>query len=434
MHEFSVRKAALAGAAGALIAGALAGTPALATEGYFQHGYSAIQKAEGGAGVANPEDAMTLASNPAGLVDVGNGVEVGLSWFSPHRKYSVSAGPGFVAPGDTGGGGVTSNWNNFAMPNVAYSDQLTDHSAWGLAMYGNGGMNTNYPNVANGICAFMGGGSGVYCGGKAGVNLMQMFITAGYAWRSGNLSIGVAPNLAIQMFDAKGLIAFSGLSSSPADMTSGKIDTSVGAGVRVGAIWAVSPSFRLAVAGATPTWMSKFSKYKGLFADGGGFDIPANVSVGAAWDATPVVTLMLDYKHIFYSDVNSVGDSSSVPKLFGANGGPGFGWKDVDVIALGASWKVAPTLALRAGYAHNSNPIGAADVTLNILAPGVVTDHITAGFSAQVTDNSTIDLAGTYVPTNSVSGPEVTPAGPTGRTITLSMHQYDVTLEWRYKL
>ena len=46
----------------------------------------------------------------------------------------------------------------------------------------------------------------------------------------------------------------------------------------------------------------------------------------------------------------------------------------------------------------------------------------------------TIDLAGTYVPTNSVSGPEVTPAGPTGRTITLSMHQYDVTVEWRYKL
>ena len=437
MHRHSVRKAALAGAAGALIAGVLAGTPASATEGYFQHGYSAIQKAEGGAGVANPEEAMTLATNPAGLVDVGNSVEAGLSWFSPHRQYSVTPvtgpGGGFVAPVPAGGT-VKSDWNNFAMPNIAYSSQINDHSAWGFAMYGNGGMNTNYPNVANGACAFFGGGSGVYCGGKAGVNLMQMFITAGYAWRSGNLSFGVAPTFTLQMFDAKGLIAFSGLSSSPGNMTSGKISYSYGGGVRVGAIWTLSPTFRLGLSGATPTWMSKFGKYKGLFADGGGFDIPANVTVGGAWDASPAVTLMLDYKHIFYSDVNSVGDSSSVPKPFGANGGPGFGWHDVDVIAFGANWKVAPGWTLRGGYAHNTNPIGAADVTLNILAPGVVTDHITAGVSAQVTDSSTIDLSGTYVPENSVSGPEVTPFGPTGRTIALSMYQYDVTVEWRYKL
>jgi len=429
VQRSSVRNAALAGAATAFIAGALSGTPALATEGYFQHGYSAIQKAEGGAGVANPEDAMTIAVNPAGLMSMGSQVEAGLSYFSPHRQYSASPGPGFVAPGT-----VKSDWNSFAMPNVAYSSQIDDHSAWGIAMYGNGGMNTNYPgSIANPAC---GGGSGVYCGGKAGVNLNQMFVTAGYAWRSGNLSLGVAPTFALQMFDAKGLIAFSGASSSPANLTSGKISYSYGGGLRLGAIWTVSPDFRLALAGASPMWVSRFDKYKGLFARRGGFDIPANITVGAAWDATSDVTLMLDYKHIFYSDVPSVGNSSAFTGApLGASNGPGFGWHDVDVIALGANWRVSPGWTLRAGYAHNTNPIGAADVTLNILAPGVVTDHITAGVSRKIGDNSSIDLAGSYMPNHSVSGPEVVPGlGPTGRTITLSMDQYDVSVEWRYKL
>lgn len=45
MQKSSVRTAALAGAVTAIIAGALSGTPARATEGYFQHGFSAIQKA-----------------------------------------------------------------------------------------------------------------------------------------------------------------------------------------------------------------------------------------------------------------------------------------------------------------------------------------------------------------------------------------------------
>ena len=431
MQKSSVRTAALAGAVTAFIAGALSGTPARATEGYFQHGFSAIQKAEGGAGVANPEDVMTLAVNPAGLVDVGDGVEGGISLFSPRRQYSVPPGMGFVAPGT-----VNSNWNYFAIPNFGYSQQIDDHSAWGIAMYGNGGMNTNYPAAtANPACAAFGGGSGVYCDGKTGVNMVQMFIAAGYAWRAGNFSFGVAPTLALQMFDAKGLAAFSGLSSSPSNLTSGKISYSYGGGVRVGALWRVSPAFRLGLAGSMPMWTTEFQKYKGLFADRGGFNIPANVTVGAAWDVVPDVTLMLDYKRIFYSAVNSVGNSMFVPKPFGADNGPGFGWKDVNAVAFGANWRVNPVWTLRAGYAHNTNPVRSEDVTLNILAPGVVTDHITAGVSARVDAHSTIDLAASYMPTHSVSGPEVVPGlGPTGRTITLSMHQYDLTVEWRYEL
>lgn len=421
-----IRRAALAATAGAMIAAAMA-APAQATEGYFQPGYSAIQKSLASSGLANPEDPLTLATNPAGLTSVGQQFEFGLSLFEPYRHYSAT-GPGFVAPGK-----VDSGWEQFLIPNIGYSQDIDANSSWGVAVYGNGGMNTNYPgNVANPAC---GGGTGVYCGGKAGVNLSQMFVSVGYAWKSGDWSFGIAPIFALQMFSAHGLIAFSGISSSPANLTNNGLSYSYGGGARAGIMWSPSPTVRLAVAGSTPMWMTRFSDYKGLFAEQGGFDIPAIVTAGIAFDVAPDWTLMGDYKHIFYSDVASVGRSTvftGVP--LGADKGPGFGWSDVDVFSVAAEWRAAPDWTLRAGYAHNSNPIGSEDVTLNILAPGVVTEHISGGLTHQFNEQSSLDLAVIYVPEHSVSGIEVTPFGPNPfRKITLAMHQWDFTVGYRYR-
>ena len=422
MIRIKTSNAALA----AMVACTLMATPALATEGYFQPGYSAIQKSLAGSGVANPEDAMALAVNPAGLTEVGQQLEVGLSLFSPSRQYTAT-GPGFVAPGT-----VKSGWDNFLIPGLAYSQPIDAQSAWGVAMFANGGMNTNYAaGITNPAC---GGGGGVFCAGKAGVNLSQMFISAGYAWKSDNWSIGIAPIFALQMFNANGLGAFSAYSSSPTKLTNNGISYSTGGGVRAGVLVSLSPTARLGIAASTPMWMSKFGKYKGLFAGRGGFDVPANVTAGLAWDADPDWTVMADYKHIFYASVDLVGDSSRIQLPFGANNGPGFGWHDVDVISIGAEWRATPDWTLRAGYAHNNNPIGSKDVTLNILAPGVVTDHITAGLSRKVDQNSSLDLSVLYAPKASVSGIEVSPLGPNpGRTIELSMHQWDFTLGYRYQ-
>ncbi len=97
----------------------------------------------------------------------------------------------------------------------------------------------------------------------------------------------------------------------------------------------------------------------------------------------------------------------SGPALLGLPNGPGFGWHDVDVFKFGAEWRATPTWTWRVGYAHNTNPIKSTDVTFNILAPGVVTDHITGGFAYRV-DRATrrVEFAAAYVPSHSVSGPE----------------------------
>ena len=410
------------------VAGCMATGQAQATEGYFSHGFGARNSALGGAGVADSRDAMAIAVNPAGIVNAGRQFQGAITGFSPIRGYTAT-GPGFVAPGN-----VESNREFFPIPNMVYSHPLGPNSSVGIAMFGNGGMNTTYSNVANPACVGpVPSTTGVYCGNRAGVDLIQAFITAGYAHRFGALSVGVAPVVALQRFKARGLGAFAGVSSDPTDLTNKGYDWSAGGGIRVGAEYAIMDNVRVGASFQTKMYMSKFNKYAGLFEGGGSFDIPANVTAGIAVDVTPDVTFMFDYKRIFYSGIDPIANASTTPAPLGSNGGPGFGWSDINIFKVGAEWRMDDQWTFRAGYAHNENPISGSDVTLNILAPGVVKNHITGGFSYKINDSHTVDFAGMFAPNTKVSGIEVTPFGANPfRTIELEMHQYSFTLGWTY--
>ena len=414
---------------GLLAAGSLA-LPASATEGYFQHGYGLRQYAVGGAGVADSRDAMSMSINPAGIVHVDRQLQLGIAAFMPYRGYDGTATT-FAAPGS-----VDSNRNVFFIPNFAYTQPIDDVSSWGVVMYGNGGMNTSYPDVANANC----GGptpklTGVFCDGHMGVDLIQAFFSAVYARQFGPLSIGVAPTLAVARFKIDGVGAFGGFSAESGNhLSSEGYDWAWGGGLRAGAEFAVTDRFRLGLSGQTKMYMSKFDKYSGLFENQGDMDIPAAIIAGLAFDATPDLTLMFDYKRIFYSGIDSVGNSSSIlgiPPMFGDDGGPGFGWHDINIFKIGAEWRANEDWTLRAGYAYNENPIKSADVTLNIIAPGVVQHHITGGLSYRVTPGSSIDFSGAYMPNVSVSGP--VPIGLGGGNVELSMHQFQFALGWTYR-
>jgi long-chain fatty acid transport protein len=162
-----------------------------ATEGYLQAGYGAVQKSLAGVGVADSEDATAIAINPAGLVDVGQQFNGSVTFFSPFPQYT-GIGTGFITPGE-----VSSNHNFFPVPTLAYSQPLDGDSAVGIAVYGNGGLDTSYdifnPNTKS---------QGVFGTGVTGVDLIQTFISVGNARRFGNVSVGVAPFVVVQRFTA----------------------------------------------------------------------------------------------------------------------------------------------------------------------------------------------------------------------------------------
>ncbi len=427
------RKLLTSAALGALAFSTFAVPVAQATEGYFQHGISARSKAMGGAGVADTRDAFGAAINPAGAIDSGDMIQVNLSAFSPVRHFKGTGPGGFVPAGD-----YKSGSNLFPVPGFAYSRKLSDKVGFALTAVGNGGMNTSWDReLPNPVC---GSGpfpapTGVFCGAGTGVNLNQLLVSANFAYKVADmLTLGVAPVLAINQFEARGLAAFGGVSANPAALTDNESEFSTGLGLRVGFQIDATDSFRIAGTYQSELNMSRFKKYEGLFADRGDFNIPENYTIGVAFDATPDFTVAIDYKRINYQSVGSIGNSSRIPNLFGNPGAAGFGWQNIDIIKFGAEWRQNDQWTWRAGIAKNENPIGTDDVTLNILAPGVMKTHLTGGFEYNPSQKHSFEFAFMYAPTAKVSGIEVTPFGPNpNRTIELRMKQWEATIGWKMK-
>lgn len=397
---------------------ALSISPALATEGYFALGYGPNQRALAGAGVAYGHEAMSATVNPALAAGVGHELQIGLEFFSPHRGYT-GTDTRFVPMGR-----VESGSNLFLIPNFAYNHPLDNGAALNFSLYGNGGMNTDFGTGLAGC-------GSVFCGGPAGVDLAQLFLSVTYAQSFGNLSWGISPTVAVQRFEAKGLGAFAGISVDAANLTDNGHDVSYGYGLRAGMNWQATPTVSFGLSGQTKMRMTEFDKYAGLFENGGDFDIPASVTAGVAWQARPNTTILLDYQHIFNSGIKAIANAGNAGPL-GAAGGAGFGWEDVDVIKLAAEWKSSDIMTWRAGYAYASNPIGSTDVTLNIIAPGIVEHHFTFGGSYQMGQNNKLDFAVVIVPKSTVSGPETTPAGVTPGSIELYMRQFSLSVGWTH--
>jgi long-chain fatty acid transport protein len=150
--------------------------------------------------------------------------------------------------------------------------------------------------------------------------------------------------------------------------------------------------------------MSKFGRYRGLFAEQGDFDIPANVAAGIAFKAFPNVTLLLDGERIFYSQVKSIANNGSNQAQLGTTNGPGFGWHDITAIKTGVQYKLNSAWTLRAGYNHSGVPFDKTQTFFNILAPAVVQDHLTLGATWNFSNGKEINLAYVHAFANTVYG------------------------------
>ncbi len=385
---------------------------AFATNGYFTEGTSAKNRGMGGAGAALPQDAMASLINPAGMAFVGNRMDVGLGIFNPNRNYSISGnGAGLNAAQD-------SDSNYFFIPSFGYNTMVAPSTSVGVTVSANGGMNTDYPNAVFGSFG---------SSGKTGVDLSQLFIAGTVAHKvMPNLSLGLSAVWAYQRFKAEGLQGFdnAGYSESPGNVSNNGYDNTSGFGAKLGVMFDVGAGVSLGAAYSTKI-KGQFDKYKGLFAEQGEFDIPSNYVLGVGWKMTPDIAFAFDYMHINYTDSKSV--SNPIENLtvsgnrFGSSNGPGFGWQDIDVYKLGVQFAMNPAWTLRAGWNHGDNPIPASQVAVNILAPGVVQDHLGLGFTHKLGSNSELTFDYVHAFKKSLTGP--IPTGFGGGTATIEMDQ-----------
>ena len=447
-----MRKLAICAALAATFAPGLAS----ATDGYFADGYGIKSKGRAGTGTAMATDAFGGANNPASMVFVGNRIDFGVDLFSPRRE---SARTGSTIGID---GQAESDSNYFLIPDFGYNKMINPNLSLGITVYANGGMNTDYPGgqIPSGTACGPATGPGtgfnpapgaynLLCGnGSLGVDLMQLIFAPTLAYKiTPNHAFGISPLIGYQRFAAEGLQAFAGFSTSPANVTNQGHDTAWGYGARIGWFGQLSETLSAGAAYSTKIYMQEFDKYKGLFAEQGGFDMPENYNVGVAFKAMPKLTVLADYRRINYNDVPSVGNpSAGLLQCAGGNQayclggatGAGFGWQNVNVYKIGFEYQYSGEITLRAGYSHNDNPIRAQDVTINILAPGVIEDHVTLGFTYKTKSGGELTMFYMHAFENSVTGPSFfnnfTPPGATAGTETIKMYQNSIGIAYGWRM
>ncbi|EIC21712.1 OmpP1/FadL family transporter [Thiorhodovibrio frisius] len=468
-----------------------------ATNGYMSHAYSPTAKGMAGAGeAAMPQDSLAIVGNPAAANQVGRRADVGLSWFRPLREYDgVAPNPatGAYAPiggGLNGTGTVTSENNNFLVPGFGYTLPIDERSAVGIALFGNGGMNTDYRSrdTLMGLGTYGGNnplanppsyqpgtpgagmqvpGTTVEGGGNAGVNLEQLGMSLAYSREvADGLSLGASFLLGYQTIEIKGVGAFQGFTQtftqsmiasgatsgiSPTNLTDNGKDSAWGYGFQVGALWEVNPMFSVGASYRTKMYMGEFDKYSDLFAEGGDFDIPAVGTIGIALRPNDRLALAFDVQRIWYSDVAAIANNNNLAQncdlgaglgqpsapgatydasyCLGGSKGAGFGWDDMTVFKFGAQYAVNDKLKLRAGYSYGKNPIDGSQVAFNALAPATPENHFTLGGSYMVKNNLELTFWGMYAPEETITGPgEFTGT----QAPEIKMHQYELGVNFAW--
>ena len=339
-----------------------------ATNGINLIGEGAKSRAMGGTGVSFNQGAESAFKNPA-LINQGSKdtqITIGGTILAPDVSFTDNVTGTSKTETSTAGAGI--------IPAVAVVNKVTDQFAWGVAMYGTGGMGVDYREATTTAQGGM----------KSNDNLMVMRLSVPLAYKViEGLSIGIAPILEY------GALSMNGGSSSD-----------IAYGYEVGANYTIAgfgfgADYKSEIEHTYKnTFNSNFDKTTGMLTtpEQDKLSSPSVITVGANYTFETAkdqeLTLAVDYKIIGYSSSAGLDD---------------FGWEDQSVIAVGAAYKLKGLGVARIGYNYGAQPI---DVDGNtnpsgslgslMAFPGVTENHATIGGSAKLTDNLCMDVAYVY--------------------------------------
>jgi long-chain fatty acid transport protein len=357
---------------------AFGATSAFATNGDHLIGLGAKSRAMGGVSIGMPFGAESGINNPALLSSVkGTQISFGGTLFAPNVKYDAK----------DGNGKQDSAADLNVIPEVSVGNKVGDHFFWGIGIWGTAGMGTDYRRENTQSTMNM----------VTALQLMQLGVPVAYEMNG--FSIGFTPIVQYGALDinynAMGTTVGEGLAQDLKLTWNAGLAYTVGA-LTVGAVYRaeIPMKYRGQISGATGPFAGL-----GILPAPFGDELtqPAEIGAGFSFKLTRNNTIAFDYKQVKWGD---------------AKGYKQFNWKNTDVYAVGYQFEV-DGYALRAGFNHGAQPIEEADGTtlegaainvFNLLGfPAVVENHITAGASAPLTDQLSVDLAVGYAMKTKVS-------------------------------
>ena len=356
--------------------GVLFALPAQAMNGAQLGGYGIKNAGMGGASIALPLDASAAVNNPAGMAFVPQSFAINVIVFNGQSTANTPAIPGLVGA-------------------QTFEDNTTVSAPEGGANW------VISPTLTAGI-SLSAAGAGVDFGkpllpfpGLTNVQASQKVaeIIPSITWKvQPNLALGMSVNFATQQLNSQGLVAITPM--GPAQLPAHGTQTASGTGARLGVLWQTNPELSLGATYKFKTNMGQLGDYaKDILAySDGKIDLPSEYGVGLAWKAAPALTVAADYLMIEYGDVK-------------ANQNPsGQGWKNQQVLRLGAAWELDTNWTLRGGISTNTRQIESDRAAQNITSPAVSNLAITAGATFKLDNASDLSFSLEGNPTTTLDG------------------------------
>lgn len=397
-----------------------------ATNGYFAHGVGMKAKGMGGTSIGLPQDTLAGGSNPATMALMGNRIDAGVDLFRPIRQAEISGSAG----GFTDGKFEANESKYFPVPEFGYNRVMDDTWTIGISVFGHGGMNTDYEDNIP-----------LFGTSSVGTDMSQLFVVPSLTYKVNDDNyLGFAINLVGQRLEITGAQNFAATppSISANHVTNNGHDYSLGAGFRIGWLGQVTDKLSVGATYQTKTNMSEFDDYKGLLAEQGDFDIPANYGIGLSYKATQRLTLAADITYIEYDDVASLANpiANLATGGLGSDNGAGFGWQDQTVYKLGVEYAYTPDIDIRAGWNYGESPIPSSETAFNIFAPATVEHHITLGLTWKLERDREVTVSYMHALENKIEGKGSlrVPTGGGPGEVDLKMHQdsLGVAMSWRW--
>ncbi|MGO4905007.1 OmpP1/FadL family transporter [Flavobacterium sp. W20_MBD1_R3] len=360
-------------------------TGLFAQSGHLMQGVGAVNMSMGGASTAQPIDISgALKWNPAAIsVFEGSTISlnVGLFMANPELSSTVPTPNGLMS------GTSTDVKSNSIMPSLGfvYGKKDSKHS-FGAFAFGVSGFGVDFPESTSNpinMPQSMGGF------GNLTSNYMMLQTGLSYAYKlSKSVSIGVSPNFNIATLELK-----PNPTASPtiAGYPTTNNAMATGFGGQIGIFYQNEEGFKLGASYKTEQQFSNF-EFENTYLDNSTsensfkMNFPAVYSLGVGYSNSKV-DLAFDFRQVEYSKTEGFQDygwsATSAVK--------GFGWKDMQILSLGAQYKGIKKLPLRVGYTYNTNPIKPELAFFSTSATAVIQNAYQFGFGYEFSEKLTLN-------------------------------------------
>lgn len=393
--------------------------------------------------IAYPQDTLAGAYNPAGMIWVGNRLDVEGAWANDRGHLRVSGNATPVGPFEDQNGGYDGmrTPNTYAAAfgiNQVFCDNcdFLDFSV-GLIVYNRNYQKVHY-NEHLELLSFTSNPGLEYVNETVSPIISASFCDC---WGHSH-SIGISANYQLERIKLDGVDNFIPRSNFPEAVTNNGYNYSHGWGFTIGYWGQITDCIAIGATYQPKTHMKRMHHYKGFLAEAGRLDIPEKIGAGIKVDFCDCWTVCFDYEFIHWKQIRSLSNSFFLPESsppsdenLGGKHGPGFGFKNQNYYRVGLEWRYNPCLTFRVGFRHANTPVRKSQSAANLLTLDLVEDFITFGGTWNMDCSNELSFFYAYGFEKSLKGP--IPGGPGvplfGGTAKIREQKQALGFAWGYK-